>query len=109
MAAECAADQNQFFAYYDYLFANQAAEHNSGGLRREVLDAVAREIGLDLDQFGRCLDQRSHEATIDAERVAGSALGVRGTPAVFINGQPITLTTLDAFLADTAAAQAASR
>jgi protein-disulfide isomerase len=82
-AAECAGQQGKFWEYHDLLFQNQAA------LARDGLFGFARDIGLDIARFRTCLDD---PATLDLVREdvrAGSALGVKSTPTIFINGRRI--------------------
>jgi protein-disulfide isomerase len=81
--AECAGQQGKFWEYHDLLFQNQAA------LARDGLFTIARDIGLDIARFRTCLDD---PATLDLVREdvhAGSALGVKSTPTIFINGRRI--------------------
>ena len=49
-AAECAADQGQFWPYHDLLFAKQAGE-NQGAFTKDKLIGLARELKLDLVKF----------------------------------------------------------
>lgn len=83
-ASLCAADQNKFWEMHDAMFANQQA------LAVEQLKAKAAELGLNADQFNSCLDSSKHAATIQADMKDGSAAGVNGTPAMFINGRFIS-------------------
>lgn len=83
-AAQCAAEQEQFWAYHDVLFAN-ARE-----LRPEDLHSYAAEIGLNADQFSQCLQSGRHAEGVMADMASGQAHGVSGTPAFFINGRLIS-------------------
>ncbi|HEV8582603.1 MAG TPA: thioredoxin domain-containing protein [Thermoanaerobaculia bacterium] len=83
-ASLCAADQGKFWEMHDAMFANQQA------LAVEQLKAKAAELGLNADQFNSCLDSSKHAATIQADMKEGSAAGVNGTPAMFINGRFIS-------------------
>ncbi len=80
-ASLCAADQGKFWELHDAMFANQQA------LAVEQLKAKAAELGLNADQFNSCLDSSKHAPAIQADMQAGSAAGVSGTPAMFINGR----------------------
>ena len=51
---------------------------------------AGRELGLDMAKFKADLDSSKYKSTIEAETKEGSAVGVNGTPAVFINGRKIS-------------------
>lgn len=80
-ASLCANEQGKFWQLHDAMFANQRA------LGVDQLKAKAGELGLDAAAFGTCLDSGRHAATVKADIEAGSAAGVSGTPALFINGR----------------------
>lgn len=84
LAAQCAADQGQFWAYHNILFRNQ------GRFSTENLVSYASELSLNVDEFRACLEDQRHLSRIAADYQAAQALGVRGTPAFFINGRPIS-------------------
>jgi protein-disulfide isomerase len=83
-AAVAAAEQGKFWAFHDQVFAG------SGHLERADLDRFAEAAGLDLPRFRAALDDRRYRDAVAAEAAAGEALGVDGTPTVFINGAPVS-------------------
>ena len=86
MAAEAAVEagmQGKFWQYHDQLYAHQT------DLTRADLEKYAAAVGLDMTKFRRSLDERSHREVVAADGAAGSALGVSGTPTMFINGQAV--------------------
>jgi len=85
-AGECAADQNKFWTYANYLFTHQANE-NSGALSRGNLKEIAVQLGLDASTFNTCLDSGKYTAKVQQELTEGQQRGVQGTPTFFINGQ----------------------
>ena len=85
-AALCAADQNKFWTYANYLFARQGNE-NSGVFSSNNLKAFAASLGLDTGQFNTCLDSGKHAATVSRQAAEARQRGVTGTPTFFINGQ----------------------
>jgi len=87
-AAECAAEQGQFWAYHDKLFAEQAGE-NRGTFSKNNLERFGAEIGLDPAAFNACVDSGRYLATVRAETAEGRRLGVRVTPTFFIDGQKL--------------------
>jgi protein-disulfide isomerase len=80
-ASLCAADQGKFWELHDAMFGNQ------GELGVDQLKAKAASLGLNADKFNKCLDSGEKAAAIQADIKAGSAAGVSGTPAMFINGR----------------------
>lgn len=88
-ASECAAEQGQFWAYHDVLFANQSSQ-GSGVFSDARLKRYAAEIGLDEEAFNACFDSGRNASAIEFERREGESLGVDSTPTFFINGRRIT-------------------
>jgi protein-disulfide isomerase len=87
-ASHCAADQNMFWQYHDYLFSNQGAE-GSGWAAADHQKQFAAAVGLNTAQFDQCLDSGKYKQEVLDETAAGRSYGVTGTPTVFINGTPI--------------------
>ncbi len=84
LAAQCAQDQGAFWDYHTALFSNQ------GRFTRDELVGYAEQLNLDLDEFNACMDDQRHMSRIAADYQEAQALGVRGTPAFFVNGRPIS-------------------
>lgn len=82
-AAIAAADQGKFWAFHDRIFAQ------FGSLDRADLEAFARDAGLDMGTFTAALDDRRYHELVVTEGATAMALGVDGTPTMFVNGQPI--------------------
>jgi protein-disulfide isomerase len=80
-ASLCAADQGKFWELHDAMFGNQQE------LGVDQLKAKAASLGLNADKFNKCLDSGEKNEAIQADIKAGSAAGVSGTPAMFINGR----------------------
>ena len=70
-----------FWKYHDKLFEGQEQ-----GLGRERLEAVATEVGLDMEKFKSALDTHKHKAKVDADAKIGNDAGINGTPGFVING-----------------------
>jgi protein-disulfide isomerase len=86
VGARCAARENRFWQFHDYLFANQRDE-NRGGFSDARLAAIAAAVGLDLDAYRACqADQAERQAVID-ERAAAAAVPINSTPTLVINGE----------------------
>lgn len=80
-ASLCAADQGKFWELHDAMFGNQQE------LGVDQLKAKAAALGLNADKFNKCVDSGEKAATIQADIKDGSAAGVSGTPAMFVNGR----------------------
>jgi protein-disulfide isomerase len=86
-AAECAADQGEFWTMHDRLFEGQS-EWLRVRRPKEAFLRYAHEVGLDVEEFEDCYDdERGEDRTRDATRAA-HRVSVRGTPTFFINGRP---------------------
>jgi protein-disulfide isomerase len=82
-AAQCAADQNQFWPYHDKLFATSS-------LLPHDLKNYAKELGLDTEQFNTCLDSDKYAQEVEKDLQDGENAGVSATPSFFVNGQPLS-------------------
>ncbi|HEY5088773.1 MAG TPA: thioredoxin domain-containing protein, partial [Polyangia bacterium] len=82
-AAMAAQAQGKFWEMHDRLFADQ--QH----LDRATFEKYAGELGLDLPRFKADLEAERFKDAIEADRKDGDAVGVVGTPTVFINGRRI--------------------
>ncbi|MBD3359855.1 MAG: thioredoxin domain-containing protein [Candidatus Buchananbacteria bacterium] len=83
MAAECADEQGEFWSYHDMIFSNQA------NLSIEKFKSIAVTLGLDTEQFNKCLDDKKYSFEVFNDLEDGAKLGITGTPAFFINGSKI--------------------
>jgi protein-disulfide isomerase len=82
-AGVAAAEQGKFWAFHDLVYAQP------GRLARADLEQLAGAAGLDLPRLRAALDDRRHRDAVLAESAAAMALGVDGTPTLFVNGHPV--------------------
>ncbi len=82
-ASLAAGEQGKFWEYHDVL-----AKH-SHELERANLEVYARDLGLDARRFAADLDGTRLDARVAEDLAQSKALGVRGTPTVFVNGRRI--------------------
>ena len=80
-ASLCANDQGKFWEMHDSMFKNQQQ------LAVDALKAKATELGLNAEAFNTCLDSGKYASKVSEDMEAGTAAGVSGTPALFINGR----------------------
>ena len=85
-AAECACEQGKFWLMYDALFAANKTKE----MGVEKWKSEAKKFGLNAAKFNECLDSGKYADKIAEEIASGSAAGVDGTPATFINGQLVS-------------------
>jgi protein-disulfide isomerase len=79
-AGACAQDQGKFWELHDKMFTNQTK------LAVDDLKGYAKSLGMDATKFDKCLDSGEKKTLVEEDTKAGSAAGVNGTPAFFING-----------------------
>ena len=89
-AAECAAEQEKFWEYYDILFANQTGKHNDGAFSKVRLKAFAEALGLDSGSFNACLDEGKYINEVAANNLEARRGGVDGTPTFFVGQTRLT-------------------
>jgi protein-disulfide isomerase len=82
-AAQCAAEQQQFWAYHDKLFATTQLEE-------PALKQYAQELGLDMQRFEPCVTSGKYAQEVERDLQDGLNAGVSATPSFFVNGQPLS-------------------
>lgn len=84
-AAECARAQGNdvtYFKYHDQIFTQTTS--NGTGLALTQLPVIAKNLGLNVDQFQACLDSGKFKNEVDKDVADGIAAGVSGTPTWII-------------------------
>ncbi len=82
-AAYCAGDQDMFWEYHDALFTNQGRMEFSP----QNLIRLADDLGMDLNEFGTCVESYKYREQVKQDLTDGISAGVRGTPSFLINGK----------------------
>lgn len=77
-AAACAGDQKMFWEMHHHLFAHQNA------LAPDQLLIYAKELGLDVAAFQKCLSGGRKGAGIREDMRIAQTLGITGTPAYLL-------------------------
>jgi protein-disulfide isomerase len=87
-AGRAAALQGEFWAFHDAMYADQQPP-NSGRLTEDHLVGVAEAIGLDPERFRKDMESPAVAKAVSRDFQEGQSIGVTGTPAFLVNGQPI--------------------
>ena len=87
--AEAAGRQGRFWEMHDALFQTQSLWSGMRSVEAEF-DSYALELNIDLEQLHADMLDESIVEKIRADQRGGNAAGVRGTPAVFIEGRQLT-------------------
>jgi protein-disulfide isomerase len=88
LAAEAAGLQGHFWEMHDVLYREQATWSKAPNVR-ELFESYAGMIGLDLDRFRKDMDGEKAKARVETDRQRGESLGIKITPTLFINNQPL--------------------
>ena len=83
-AALSAGRQGKFWEFHDELFKNYRQ------LSDKKLNEIARKLDLNEAQFQEDRKDPEIVAKVQADYQEGSKIGVRGIPAVFVNGRRIS-------------------
>ncbi|MFD5058361.1 DsbA family protein [Streptomyces sp. NPDC058394] len=85
-AAEEAAEQGKDWPYIEAVLARTDELSRTG---EPLLIEVARELGLDAEEFDTALIDGRHMLMVDADQAEGKAIGVTGTPTYVIGGETL--------------------
>ena len=80
-AAQCAKAQDKFWPYHDLLLAQQ------GIFDTIRLKQLASDVGLDREQFDRCLDNGTFRPTVQSAVEEARRYAIQGSPSFLINGR----------------------
>jgi protein-disulfide isomerase len=84
LAAVVAQQHGRGEAFVNAVFANQRKD------REHLLETATRAAGLDLAAVKRDSESSSVTSVVDKDSAEADALGVRGTPTFFVDGQRVT-------------------
>lgn len=92
-AAEAAGMQGKFWEMHDLIFENQQT-WKSAFDARPTFEGYAVKLGLDIVKFRRDVTSSAVDLRIALDGRRANALGVNGTPTVFMNGREIPFESL---------------
>jgi len=85
-AAQCAAEQEMFWPFHDYVYENLEPYPTVNDAR---LQEIAAAIGLEQADFTVCLDSGRYGPFVNDAIQRAQRDGARGTPTFLINGQQV--------------------
>lgn len=85
VAGLCANEQSTdaFWKLHDSMFAHQDSLDEAG------LKKLAKNVGIKMDAFEKCLAENRHLDRVKADMEEGRKIKVKSTPTFFVNGQLI--------------------
>ena len=83
VAANCAGEQDMYWAYSKKLFDMKL------NLGKSTYQSYAKELGLDMDTFNECMESGRYVDEVEADYQFAATLGIRSTPTFFVNGIPV--------------------
>ncbi len=93
--AEAAGLQGKFWEMHEMLYENQKTWHEAFDAR-PIFEDYATKIGLNLEKFRSDSASEAVAQRIFLDGKRGHALGVTGTPTVFLNGREVPFESLPA-------------
>jgi protein-disulfide isomerase len=90
-ASLAANKQGKFWEMHSKLFANHR------DLNDAKVETIARELGLNMEQFDRDLQDPAIAALIDRDMKSAGQANVQGTPTIFVNGRLLNQRSLPGF------------
>jgi protein-disulfide isomerase len=93
-AAEAAGLQGKFWEMHDMIFESQQGWDKAFDARA-IFDGYAQKIGLDMEKYRKDVASEVVAQRIFLDGKRAHALGVQGTPTVFMNGREVPFQSLE--------------
>jgi protein-disulfide isomerase len=90
-AALAANKMDKYWEFHDKLFDNHKQ------LNEQKIKQIAIELGFDWKEFEKHMKDPAIKAIINSDMQEGQRIGVRGTPAIFINGRKLKNRSMNGF------------
>jgi protein-disulfide isomerase len=88
-AVEAASKQGAFEEMYVKMYETQGEWGESQDSKADLFVEFARELGLDERQFLNDVNDPKTAERVAKDQADGNALGVQGTPTIFLNGEEL--------------------
>jgi protein-disulfide isomerase len=91
IAAACADEQGKFWPMHDAIFAAQDRWNSEATSNpNKILKQIGKEIGVNTDQFDKCVDTQQTKPKIQAHWKLATDRKLPGTPTFLIGDQQIS-------------------
>ncbi len=90
ITALCGAEQGKYMEMKRALYALEEKKSGASVSDDERVE-MAASAGLDGPSMKACLESDRYSAQVDADIARGDALGVQGTPTIFLDGKKLDL------------------
>ena len=90
-AAFAAGEQGKYWEMHDLVF------ENFNELSEAKFKELASKLGLDMEKFMKDYNSDKYDAQIQQDIKLGMSIGVRGTPALFLNGKRMGARSFEVF------------
>jgi protein-disulfide isomerase len=102
VAGECVFEQKPdlFWEYKTIVYRSQGNEAQDWATANKMVELAKTYVpDINADELNTCLTENRHASKIEADKAMGDAVGVTGTPSLFVNGQKFepTAKTYDEF------------
>lgn len=86
---EAAGEQGKYWKMQELLFTRQPEWGEKSTPQTNLFLQYANELGLDMGQFQADLNKPEYQEKIARDTADAAALGLKGTPSIFVNGQQV--------------------
>ncbi|MEM3065117.1 MAG: DsbA family protein [Candidatus Nitrosotenuis sp.] len=93
-ASWCADEQDKYYEYHDYVYANQGQENSGWGTPDKVKNLVKNIPGMNMEKFNECLDTKKYESRSQQLTQFANQLGLTGTPTMFVGNSDLGYTKI---------------
>lgn len=95
VASECVLEQNPalFWDYKTIVYRSQGDERQDWATADKLVELARTYVpDINADELSTCLAENRYEDRIKADKAMGEAVGVQGTPSLFVNGERVEIT-----------------
>jgi protein-disulfide isomerase len=95
VAGECVFEQNPdlFWDYKTIVYRSQEDERQDWATANKMVELAKTYVpDINADELSTCLSENRYADRIEADKAMGEAIGVQGTPSLFVNGQLVQVT-----------------
>lgn len=89
LAVEAASKQGALEAMYMKMYETQSEWGESADSKQALFEQFAEDLGLDMNRFRADVADPATRERVSVDQADGVALGVQGTPTIFLNGEEL--------------------